>query len=149
MQQGDVLLFQTDDDGEILVEGGVVEMTGGLEVAAYLALFGGNEQGNGLQENPFGWWGNISETDPSRRYVSETQNLLLVLPVTTGNLRRIEDAARRDLLFFTRDRIASTVEVVASIPGLNKIKIDVVIVAQGVESTFSFTENWKAATNGA
>lgn len=145
MQQGDVLLFQTDDDGEITVENGLVEMSGGLETAAYLSLFGGNEDDDGRGDNPLTWWGNLDEVDPVRQYRSETQNLLQALPATTGNLRRIEDAAGRDLAWFVGERVASSVTVAASIPGINRIKLKVDIEAVGEESSFEFTENWKAS----
>ncbi len=145
MQQGDVLLFQTDDDGEITVENGLVEMSGGLETAAYLSLFGGNEDDDGRGASPLTWWGNLDEVDPVRQYRSETQNLLQALPATTGNLRRIEDAAGRDLAWFVGERVASSVTVAASIPGINRIKLKVDIEAVGEESSFEFTENWKAS----
>lgn len=144
-QQGDVLLCQTNDDGEINVVDGVVEMSGGLETAAYLSLFGGNEDDDGRDDNPATWWANLDEVDPSRQYRSETQNLLQALPATTGNLRRIEDAAARDLAWFLQNNVASSVTVVASIPGLNKIKLTINIEAVGEESSFEFVENWKAS----
>lgn len=146
MQQGDVKLIQTNDDGDILVADGVVEMTSGFETAAYLALFGGNEQDDGLEGNPFGWWGNIGENVAARKYVSETQNLLQSLPLTTGNLKRIEDAAGRDLSFFLSQGIASSVTIAATIPAVNTVRLSVSIIADGEESEFSFTENWKAAS---
>ena len=144
-QQGDVLLCQTNDDGEINVVDGVVEMSGGLETAAYLSLFGGNEDDDGRADSPATWWANLDEVDPVRQYRSETQNLLQALPATTGNLRRIEDAAARDLAWFTQANVASSVTVVASIPGLNKIKLTINIEAVGEESSFEFVENWKAS----
>tara|TARA_R110000737_G_scaffold290683_1_gene297279 strand:- start:4679 stop:5125 length:447 start_codon:yes stop_codon:yes gene_type:complete len=143
-QQGDVSLFQTDDDGNITVEGGIVTMSGGLETSAYLSLFGGNEDDDGRADNQANWWGNIDEVDPAREYHSETQNLLQALAATTGNLRRIEDAANRDLSWFSTNKIASSVNVVASIPGINRIKLTIDIEAQGEESSFEFVENWKA-----
>ena len=143
-QQGDVKLFQTDDEGDITVEGGIVAMDGGLATAAYLSLFGGNEDDDGRADNPANWWGNIDEVDPSKEYHSETQNLLQALPATTGNLRRIEDAANRDLAWFITDKVASSVTVSASIPGVNRIKLRIDIEAQGEESSFEFVENWKA-----
>lgn len=146
MQQGDVLLFQTDDNGEINVEGGLVEMSGGLETAAYLSLFGGNEDDDGLSENGFTFWGNLDEIDPAQQYRSETQHLLQSIPATTGNLRRIEDAADRDLAWFIEKKVASSVTVIASIPGLNKIKIVINIEAQGEEYKFEFVENWKVSS---
>lgn len=143
-QQGDVSLFQTDDDGNIEVEGGIVTMSGGLETAAYLSLFGGNEDDDGLQDNTANWWANLDEVDPVRQYRSETQNLLQSIPATTGNLRRIEDAAKRDLAWFTDNNVASSVDVVATIPAINRVKLTINIEAVGIESSFEFVENWKA-----
>tara|TARA_R110000772_G_scaffold268728_1_gene398249 strand:+ start:17293 stop:17739 length:447 start_codon:yes stop_codon:yes gene_type:complete len=144
-QQGDVKLFQTDNEGEINVRGGLVQMGGGLETAAYLSLFGGNEDDDGLAENNKTWWGNLDEIDQARQYRSETQNLLRAIPATSGNLRRIEDAAARDLAWFVSERVASSVSVSASIPGVNRIKLTVDIEADGDESRFEFVENWKAS----
>ena len=144
LQQGDVKLFQTDDDGNVSVVDGVMEMSGGLETAAYLSLFGGNDDDDGRDGNPLEWWGNIGENIQARKYRSETQNLIQGLPATTGNLQRIEDAAKRDLAWFLSVGAASSVAVGATIHGLIRVKITVTIEANGEESTFSFTENWKA-----
>jgi phage gp46-like protein len=143
-QQGDVNLSQTADGGEILVEDGIVAMTGGLGTAAYLSLFGGNEDDDGRSDNSLTWWGNLDENDPAGQYRSEAQHLLQALPLTTGNLRRIEDAALRDLAWLTGQNIASSVSVSATIPGLNRVKLTVDIEARGEESRFEFVENWKA-----
>lgn len=142
-QQGDVRLYQILDDGDIVVKNGIAEMNGGLGTAAYLSLFGGNEDDNGRPNNSLQWWGNFIEIDPSKRYTSELQNLMQSLPLITGNLRRIEDAATRDLKWFLTENIASRVEVEASIPGINRVDITVKIEANGQESTFQFTENWR------
>ena len=143
-QQGDVFLAQTVDDGEIDVINGLVTMSGGLDTAAYLSLFGGNEADDGRASNPANWWGNIDETRPARQYRSETQNLLTGLPATTGNMLRIEDAVRRDLDWFLSENIASLIEVDVTIPELNKVNISVRIEADGLETRFNFVENWKA-----
>jgi phage gp46-like protein len=144
-QQGDVLLFQTNDDGNILIENGIAEMSAGLETAAYLSLFGGNEDDDGRKDNPDNWWGNIDEGNPSSEYHSETQNLLQAIPATTGNLLRVQKAAERDLAWFTEDSIASSVTVEASLPALNTVKLVINIEANGEESSFQFTENWRAS----
>lgn len=145
-QQGDVALFQTNDDGNITVTNGVVEMSGGLETAAYLSLFGGNEDDDGRDDNPNDWWGNLDEGELDRQYHSETQNLLQSIPATTNNLLRIEDAANRDLSWFVDGKIASSITVSVTMPGLNRVSISIKIEANGVESSFNFVENWKAAT---
>lgn len=122
-QQGDVKLFQTSDNGEIEVERGIVTMSGGLETAAYLSLFGGSD-----------WWG-----DPQQN--SETETLLESIPTVTANLRRIEEAALRDLQWFIDDGVASSVTVSAGIPGVNKVKLEIQID----QDQLSFIENWKAS----
>lgn len=144
-QQGDVRLFQTDDGGEIRVESGLVAMDGGLETAVYLSLFGGNEDDDGRADSPLTWWGNLDEDQPDLAIRSETQHLLRALPATSGNLRRIEDAANRDLAWLIQSGVASSVSAAASVIGLNRVKIAVNIEAIGLPSRFEFVENWKAS----
>lgn len=145
-QQGDVFLFQTDNGGEINVESGIVEMSGTLETSVYLSLFGGNEKDNGRNKSPVTWWGNLDEIDPAFKYRSETQYILQAIAATTGNLLKIEDAIIRDLQWLLTNNIASSIEVLVSMPGVNRIKISLTIEAQGEESNFEFVENWKAGS---
>lgn len=139
-QQGDIKLFQTDDDGEISVAGGVVAMNGGLETMAYLCLFGGNQDDDGADGNPRTWWGNLAENETERHYRSETQYLLRSIPATSANLRRIEDAVRRDLKSFLTAGIATEIEVSVTVPELNRVKINIDIN----QENFEFVENWRA-----
>jgi phage gp46-like protein len=140
-QQGDVLLFQTDNDGDICVEGGVVTMSGGLETAAYLSLFGGNEDDDGVGAE-HNWWGNLDETESAREYRSETQNLLQAIPATAANLLKIEEAARRDLAWLVEVGAALDVVVLATIPALHTVKIT---VSFGGDISLEFVENWQAS----
>jgi len=143
-QQGDVQLFQTNDDGDISIVDGITAMSGGLATAAYLAMFGGNEDDDGVGDNNLQWWGNIDENDPAKQYRSQTQFLLKSIPAISSNLRRIEEAALNDLQFFIDIDASNEVTVEATIPGLNKINISGNIIAEGKEESFNFTENWKA-----
>lgn len=144
MQEGDVLLRHTIDGGEISVSAGLMQMTGGFETAVYLSLFGGNEDDDGRPDNPKTWWGNLGVSDPAERYVSRFQNLLSALPAIPANLRRLEEAAKADLQWLLDIKAASTVEVTATMPGLNRVDIDVGIYAEGEEINFNYSENWKA-----
>lgn len=146
VQQGDVKLFQTDDDGEISVNDGIVEMSGGLETAAYLSMFGGNEDDDGREDNPYNWWANLDETETAKQFRSETQNILQSIPATTGNLLRVEDAVNRDLAWFLENNVASSVTVSVGMPAVNRIKITIDIEANGEESSFDFVENWKVSS---
>ncbi len=136
-QQGDVRLFQTDNDGDISITDGLVQMGGGLETSAYLSLFGGDEEGAN-------WWANISEPDPVKEYNSETQKILNTVVPTSGNLLRVEDAANKDLKWMLAEKVASSITVAVSIPAIGRVKLVIDIEAIGSESRFEFTENWKA-----
>lgn len=142
MQQGDVLLYQTVDDGDIIVSGGLIQMTGGLDTAVYLSLFGGNESDDGIADNPLQWWGNIGETETAKQYRSETQNLLRSIPATTNNLQRIRDAVGRDLAWLSSEGVARELDITIGIPALNKVSITVDVDGFG----FEFIENWKNTT---
>lgn len=139
MQQGDVLLYQTVDDGDIVVEGGLIKMTGGLDTAVYLSLFGGNESDDGIADNPLQWWGNFGETEIAKQYRSETQYLLRSIPSTTGNLKRIRDAVDRDLAWLLNTGVARELDVSVGMPGLNKVSISVNVDGFSVD----YVENWK------
>ena len=145
MQEGDVDLFNESDGGNILVENGLFEMTGGLGGSVYLSLFGGNADDNGTQDSDNEWWGNIDETEPDRKYRSETQFLLKSIPASSANLRRVHDAAGRDLQWLIDSKVASKIEVEVTIPALNEILIVVNIGAFGQESEFKFSQNWEVA----
>ncbi len=125
----DVLLRQTNDGGEIAIENGLALMSDGLETAAYLSLYGGNEDDAGDDASKRQqWWGNVDEVEPTRTYRSETQRLLQLLPAVPSNLRRFEQAAARDLAWMINTGVAQSVAVSASIPALNRVRLEVIIV---------------------
>lgn len=144
-QQGDVILFQSIDDGEIIVENGVVAMDGGLQTAAYLSLFGGNEDDDGLQGNVLGWWGNLNQEPESSKYVSRTQNIIDTIPATTSNLIKLQDAVKADLEWLLTDNIATSIDVEIRIPVLNRVDILINIVSIDLEQNLEFSANWKAS----
>lgn len=125
----DVLLRQTDDGGDIVHENGLALLSEGLETAAYLSLFGGNQDDGGDAAGlRLQWWGNVDELEPVRRYRSETQKLLQALPAVPRNLLRLEQAAGRDLAWMLETGVALEVSVAASIPAVNRIRLTVTIV---------------------
>lgn len=119
----DVLHYQTTDNGEMNVKDGIAEMTDGPETAVYHSLFGGNEDDAGGSDTTFEWWGNSLETEPARKYRSQTQYLLRSLPATPFNLGRVKTAVENDLAWMLEDEIFSEVTVSVGIPRLNWIQI--------------------------
>jgi phage gp46-like protein len=134
----DVLLRQSDDGGEVTVEAGLFLMSEGLETAAYLSLFGGNEQDPADSESEQQWWGNLAETESDRTYRSETQYLIRSLPAVPSNLRRIEQAAARDLQWMIDAGTAKSIAVAANIPALNRVVLEVSIVTLREQIQLSF-----------
>lgn len=136
----DVLLRQINDGGEITYINGNPETTNGLEVAAYLSLMGGNKNDSGTSsDDPFQWWGNFDEVEPEKQYRSEFQNLIQGLSNVAANLLRIEEAAGRDLKWMVDTGIALLVEVSATVPGVNLLKVEILIVVSESESVrFTF-----------
>lgn len=124
----DVLLRQTNDGGDITIQGGLLLMSDGLETAAYLSLFGGNEDDPADTDPTLQWWGNLLESEAARAYRSETQFLLAALPAIPANLRRIEQAVARDLKWMIDTALAQSVAVEATIPALNRVRIGLAIV---------------------
>lgn len=146
-QQGDLYIYQTPDGADITIMNGVAEMDAGLRTSAYLALFGGNEQDDGISETPLQYWGNFIEDDPNEHLRSRTQYLLRGLPATSGNLVKIEEAAQQDLQYLIDIRAATSVTAVASMPAPKKLKLAITILAEGLESSFNFTANWEASAS--
>lgn len=136
----DVYLFDTSDGGDITKD---LEIRDGLETSVYLSLFGGNAKDDGSQDNPFGWWGNIGETVEARRYVSEAAYLLRTVPPLPKNLRRIEDAAKRDLAWTLTDGVTETLAVVVTMPALNTVKMSVFL--DGIDP-IEFRSTWAVKT---
>lgn len=143
----DVLLRHFDDGGDINFVNGEPILSEGLETAAYLSMFGGNERDSGIDgDDPFEWWGNKIERLPERRYRSQAQNLLASLPLIPINLRRIEDAALADLAWFVETKLATFLQVIASIPAVNTVQITVDLVIADEEFQFVFTKGPTATT---
>ncbi len=141
----DVRLFHTADGGDIEFIAGQPTMSDGLDTAVYLSLFGGNEQDSGLQgDDRKQWWANIGETDQARIIRSRTQNLLRSIPAITGNLRRIEDAAKADLGWMLAD-VASAIEVTASMPSLNRVALVIDVTVSNTDYQFVFATRWGVA----
>ncbi len=132
----DVFIFDTADGGDITQD---LAIRDGLESSVYLSLFGGNVKDDGRENNAFKWWGNIGENNPPRQYRSETAYLLATVPPTPSNLRRVEDAAGRDLAWCITEAVSKTVKVVASMPKLNFVKL--VVALEGI-SPLEFRAHW-------
>jgi len=142
--RGDLKITCTPDGGEITVGGGETEMDVFLYTACYLSMFGGNEDDSGGDDETYSWWGNRDELDTAKQYRSRTQFLIRTLPANSTNIKRIEEAVKQDLQWILDERIANEISVGAQMVQPKRIRIIIVIRAEGELKTFEFVENWLA-----
>jgi hypothetical protein len=142
----DPLLFHTPNGGEMEITGGVTALTAGYANAAYLSMFGGNEQDSGDDDTKTKqWWANLTESAPERQYRSRTQYLLKSLPAVPANLRAIEDAIEGDLAWFVDLGIATLVAGTARLVGVNRVSIEARITIEDEVQTFKLERPWGQA----
>lgn len=143
-QQGDIVLYQTPNGGDICIDNGIIAMDGGLSTCVYLSLFGGNEDDNGLANNSATWWGNIDVDHAAQKYISLTQHILKSLPATSFNLIKLNDAVEADLDWLLSEKIMTSIIVAVSIPKMNEVHISIEMAnIQGVTQNLQYTQNWE------
>jgi phage gp46-like protein len=136
----DVLLYNTADGGDIQVISGVITLTDGIDTAVFISLFGGNEDDSGsAADKAVQWWANFDEPVESRRLRSETQFLLRSLTLIPANLKRIEDAATRDLSWFVTGKFATFVAVRATMPAPYTVNLEISLEVNGQTYNYTFT----------
>lgn len=123
----DVLLYQTEDDGDITIPlGEDVTLANGFDTSDYLSLFGGNAGDNGTQATArMQFWGNIVEDDVALHQRSAFQALLDTSPLTSALLPRLARAAERDLQWKIDAGLVESVTVVVSVPARNRVQVTI------------------------
>jgi phage gp46-like protein len=148
--EGDVLLMETEDGGDVLIENDFFVCDRSFNTAVYLSLFGGNKDDNGKVKNSKTWWGNTLPGVPEHeKLISRFQYIISGLPMTTKNIQEAEAAANLDLKWITDEGIAEKVIVSGRAASRNKFTMRVDIQAGGksiYENTFSLF--WRAGIYG-
>lgn len=136
----DIMIFESGDGGELLLENGDLATISGLTNQVYLALFGGNIEQDTSDEldeldNRSDWWGNSLIGDEAQ-FNSTFERALNSVALTTNGISVLEDAAKEDLEFLSE---IANVEVEGSIPDINKFQLDVKLTEpDGVSTKIKF-----------
>lgn len=139
----DPTLILTPDNGDLILEDGDLLVGNGLESAAVLSLFGGDIDDSGSQaDEAKQFWGNVIQTDPNKRLRSRTQFLLRSLPVTSGNLRRIQDAVETDLAWMKQEALVQSIEVEVELAGVKRVRIVIDLLVSNERYPLEFTREW-------
>lgn len=131
MQQGDVLLFQAVDGGNIIVENGITQMTTGLETAVYLSLF-----------SPEDWYGNDTVDDESERIQSQTEAIITGKPQTSKNYQLLDQAIQLDLKWLMDQNHADKIETSVSAAALNRVNISITITQDSNDLNLTIPIEW-------
>jgi phage gp46-like protein len=149
--QGDVLLLNTQDGGDILFdENNFIMNDTGFSTAIYLTLFSGNDEDDGTESTKNKqYWGNLLEKDtPERKLTSRTQNFMKGSSLTPGNLIKLKELIKQDLSWFLSEKIVDKFNITASIPSKNRVNI----VIEGMKDKnkiidFKYESNWLSKVN--
>ena len=136
-QQGDVLLFQTLDGGDISIDDGIVEMTGGLETAVYLSLF-----------SPEDWFCNEFADTPDQKITSRTDAFINNKTQSSKNYQLLEQAVKADLKWLLKNKIADEIKVSVYSNGLNRVMIEIVIEQNSNSININIPVDWESVKHG-
>lgn len=129
---GDVLLIETPDGGDIVLESGLVKPCKDFSTAVYLSLFGGNEDDAGTVKNRCTWWANtLKETPESEKMISRFQAVIAGLPLSVKNIRKAETAAVLDLEWLKNEGVADEIIADGKTKGKNTFILKVEVKSKG------------------
>jgi phage gp46-like protein len=148
--EGDLLLFETLDGGEIQIENDLFINDRSFNTAVYLSLFGGNKDDGGKVKNNKTWWGNtLDGITENEKLVSRFQNIIYGLPMTTKNIQEAENAALLDLKWTVDEGIADKISALGQASAHNRFYLRIELQAHGksiYENAFSLF--WKVGVYG-
>lgn len=122
----DVLIGSTPDGGDMHVSEGNVAMANDLRTSVYLSLTTQRSWADELEENA------------DRRFTGHFMDLFGTLPITTGNLLRFEDAAKRDLQWVKKLGYAQEIIVSATAESVRRVYLKISI--DGVPYEYPFDQ---------
>lgn len=122
----DQAIGESDGNGGDLQQlGNDLAVVYGQENQVYLALFGGNVDGNTSTTIGSGWWGNklLYGNDTSKQFNSSTERMLNTTALNSGGLVKIQNSVKADLAY-----LKATVDVSVTMPAVNTVKIEVRVI---------------------
>jgi phage gp46-like protein len=126
-QQGDVLIFQTVDGGNMSLTDGFVDMTKNLETSIYFSLFA-----------PVDWFLNDLVDIDEDKLISQTEQFLATHANISANYELLEQAIKNDLQWLIDNKIAASVIIDITSKAINKINIKINVN----DVDLNFNEEW-------
>jgi len=148
--QGDLLLIDTPDGGEVVIEDGLLKADPAFSTAVYLSLFGGNKEDAGKTKTNKTYWGNTLEgTAEAEKIVSRFQYIITAMPLCVKNIKAAEAAAIMDLQWIIDLGIADKIESECR-TGERGILILTIRILKDQNTLFenSYVTSWTAKSGG-
>jgi len=96
--EGDLLLIDTPDGGDLVIENDAILGDPAIATAVYLSLCGGNKEDNGKVKNSDTWWGNtLDGVAENEKIVSRFQSVITGMPMSTNALRVVLEMAGKNI----------------------------------------------------
>jgi phage gp46-like protein len=126
--EGDALLYETVDGGELKIDDGIFVFDKQFLTAVYLSLFGGNKDDSGKIKNNKEWWGNmLNGIYENEKLKSRFQYIITGFPMTVKTIKEAETAALVDLEWFTKEKIADEINIYGQAAGKNRFNLNIEI----------------------
>jgi phage gp46-like protein len=126
--EGDLLLYDTPDGGELAIENGLFVSDKQFSTSVYLSLFGGNKEDSGKVKNKEEWWGNLLDISESEKLKSRFQYIITGFPMTVKNIKEAETAAQLDLQWFVKEKIADEIFIYGKAVAKNQLSLTIEIM---------------------
>jgi phage gp46-like protein len=147
---GDLLLIETPDGGDCVLQDGLLAPDPAFGTAFYLSLYGGNKADSGKVKNKNTWWGNtLAGITEKEKVISRFQNFITGAPMNVKNIKDAEEAARQDLKWAIDDGIADKINITGRAEGKNRFRLYIQALKAGktvYESNYGIL--WGTGING-
>jgi phage gp46-like protein len=144
--EGDVLLVETPDGGDFIIQDGLIMADTNYSTAIYLSLFGGDKDDSGVVKTNKTWWGNtLRGMKKNEKLISRFQYIIRSMPLTVKNIKNAEAAAVLDLAWMVEEGLADKVEASGSTKGKNRFHLEINLIKSGTSIfDYSFNTIWGA-----
>ncbi|MCL2410076.1 MAG: hypothetical protein FWC97_00390 [Treponema sp.] len=148
--EGDLLLRDTLDGGDITITDGFIVSDRTFDTAIYLSLFGGNKEDSGRVQNKKTWWGNtLRGVNENQKLVSRFQAFIFGTPMSTKNILEAEEVAKLDLAWLVDEKLANEIIVDGRAVGHNRLSLKIQLKAgEEIIYTHTFLTPWGAGKHG-
>jgi len=149
--EGDLMMVDTPDGGDLILEDGVFKADPAFSTAVYLSLFGGNKEESGKIKTNKTWWGNTLEnTSDAEKIISRFQYIITAMPLCVKNIKAAESAAQMDLQWILDMGIADKILTECQ-TGERNLFILKIVILKDKNTIFenSYYSSWAVKSGGS